>query len=88
MSKSYLSDAQHHAQKIQYFFDQAGTNAYSQAQFHYFELGKCYANSGLRRSDEAYVIHTMYVRAGELIDQMNRRENQIIPTEDGHTDLG
>jgi len=74
MAKSYLSTAQHHAEKIKHYYDHAGANGYSQAIHHYHAIGECYSKSAAKRLGEATVLQSMYGEARKLMEEMKNRE--------------
>jgi hypothetical protein len=82
MAKSYLNDAKRHADMIRYYYEQAGANGHSQANYHYHELGKCYSKSSAKHSGEAPILLDMYVEAGKLMDIMKRREEGTPDTDE------
>lgn len=71
----YLKEARNHAKKIQYYYDRAGTRAYSQAEYHYDEL--CGLMLRAERSkdgrDDAIIIQTLKESAVGLMEEMRKR---------------
>jgi hypothetical protein len=76
----YLKEAGHHAEKIQYYFDHAGPNGYSQAKHHYDELSNLQMRAYKSSKDqgETSIIQALKKSADQLMEQMRKREEDNI----------
>jgi hypothetical protein len=71
----YLKEARHHARKIQYYYDHAGSRGYSQAEYHYDEL--CGLMIRAERSkngrNDLVIIQALKESAVGLMEEMRKR---------------
>jgi hypothetical protein len=71
----YLRRARHHASKIQYYYAQAGSRGYSQAEYHYSELSELLLRASKSKNDknDTLVIQALKESAVGLMEEMQKR---------------
>jgi hypothetical protein len=72
----YLKEARQHAKKIQYYYDHAGSRAYSQAEYHYNELCGLMLRAERSKNDknDAIIIQALKESSVDLMGEMRKRE--------------
>jgi hypothetical protein len=74
----YLSKAYRHAEKIKYYYDNAGERGYSQAKHHWSELTSLVfkARNSRKYKNEESVIYGIRQSMKQMMDEMKDRETR------------
>ena len=73
----YLREARHHAEKIEYYYNHAGTAGYSQAVYHWDKLSDLMVRAMRSKNDksDAPVIRGIIDSSQTLMDEMKAAAN-------------
>lgn len=72
--RSYLTEARHHGERIQYYHRHAGVKGYKQAEYHYERLGQLSLSAERSKSGKNDAIRISILResASESMEEMRK----------------